>query len=574
LPDKIVWLERNGGTCAASKILVRFFPLSVFLLPTVAFAQPAPKTWNFSDAKAAPLASAYAAPGGVKANVDIKAVNGALRFTNKSGGSFGVKIEATPFDAQEYPLVAFDYTRSSDAKINFFFKVNGAFYGVIFSGPARVRPGSFLLGTIPNVGEKGRAVIPLRDWLRRFQPKAEKLMVEEVLVGNWDNEGYLLAGIGGNGPGATWSLKSFALTAEPKKEVAHFGKPTFVGNDIVWPLEGAALETRSAQFTIDGQKFDFASPFLRLETTLDAKNEVSQRVVFDAASAGLTFKDGQTLNLGLGSDTATLPFNLGSHAVPAPYPRLKWEGPNGESISVPGSDFEVDLGGWVGGSAILQRDTLLPFAGSSSLKFYNRGTATPFDSSLSGAPFDAAQLPVVTFAYKADDRLRIDFRLTWEGVPYFIRFFDRDGGQTPLGKIEGLIPDNKWHRAQIPLLEMMKKVRPTATNFKIDNFGLSDDGWMGNAKALTFNLDDFRFAPRVTDAIRASVTLADISGVGSVSWQLDQNPDTVPDRSPEGGPKLDISLAGKTAGLWWLHVRAQNGGGSWSDVSHFPVVVG
>jgi hypothetical protein len=558
---------------------VRFFPLfaCIYLLNLFSFAalaQGETKSWNLSDAKTPPLASRYAAPGGVEANVDIKVVDGALRLTNKSGGSFGVKIEATPFDAQQYPVVAFDYTRSSDTKINFFFKVNGAFYGVVFSGPAKVRPGSFLLGTIPNVGNKGRVVIPLRDWLRRFQPKADKLNVEEILAGNWDNEGYLLAGIGGNGPGATWSLQNFSLGGKAKTEGAHFGKPTFSGNEIVWPLNGTEIDTRSAVFSLDNQKFDFGSPFLRLETQVVGRNEIAQRVVFDAGAAGMTFRDGQSLALNLAGESAALAFNLGSHISLAPLPRLKWEGPNLEVLNVPGSDFETDLGGWTGETAILQRDTQQPFGGAYSLQFYNPRTASPFDSNLAGGPFDAAQLPVVTFAYRGDDRLRVDFRLMWEGVPYMIRFFDRDGAQTLLGKVEGVVGDGKWHRAQIPLLELMKKIKPTATNFKIDSFGISDDAWMGNARGLTFNLDDFRFAPRMTDSIRATATLADVAGTTAISWQLDQTPDTVPDRSPEGGPKLDASLAGRVAGVWWLHVRAQSGSGSWSETSHFPIVIG
>lgn len=548
--------------------------LSPLICTPSASAQGEGKSWNFSDPKAPPLASQYTAPGGVTANVEIKPVDGALRFTNKSGGSFGVKLEATPFDAQQFPVVAFDYTRSSDAKINFFFKVNGAFYGVVFSGPSKVRPGSFLLGAIPNVGTKGRAVIPLRDWLRRFDPKAEKLNVEEILIGNWDNDGYLLAGIGGNGPGATWSLQSFTLTQVPKVDGVHFAKPSFSGNEIIWPMGEADIDTKTATLTVDNQKFGFESPFLHLETQIDARSTITRRLVFDAAGAGLTFKDGQSVTVALGSETGTLTFNLGSHVATAPLPRLKWEGSGGDAVTVPGSDFETDFGGWTGNAAILQRDTQQPFGGAFSLELYNPRFASPFDATLTGAPFDASLLPVISFAYRADDRVRVDFRVVWEGVNYFIRFLDRDGAQKPLGKIEGVVSDGKWHRAQIPLLDLMKKARPEATNFKIDSFMISDDAWMGNARALSFNIDDFRFAPRAADAIRATATLADIAGVSAVSWQLDQNSETIPDRSPEGGSKLDISLAGRAAGVWWLHVRAQSGSGSWSETSHFPIVVG
>ncbi|WP_105483036.1 hypothetical protein [Abditibacterium utsteinense] len=558
-----------------------FLTLTSFIFCGAAHAQ-APKTWNFADAKfkedaASPLVSPYAAPGGAPSSVRIERKAGALRFTNGAGGSFGLKFNVAPFDAAQFPTIVFNYTRSANTKINFFFKVNGSYYGVIFSGPNRVRPGSFLLGSVPSVGERGRVVIPLRDWLRRFQPKAEKLQVEEMLAGNWDNEGYLLAGIGGNGPGATWSLSSFTLqNATDSTSAVRFGTPAFEGNRIVWPILSGTLDTTKAVFGLDDtQKFGFDSRFLRLETALDAKNAVVQRVVFDAGDAGLVFKDGQKLNLSLESAKESLVFSLGSHASGVPLPRLKWNNLDAPDTLL-NSDFEM-LGSAEefaeGGNALVQLDAALPASGQNSLQFTNPRTASTFDKNFKIAPFDAAQFPVLTFAYRNDDRLRLDFRLRWEDKNYFVRFTDRDGAQTKLGEIEN-IADNQWHRAQISLLDWMKKARPDATNFKVDYFGVSDDAWMGNARAVKWNLDDFRAAPRQSEAIRALTTLRDVAGVSAVSYLIDQKSEGDVDRTPEGGPKLDISLAGRPSGLYWLHLRAQNGSGVWSEVAHFPFFVG
>ncbi len=556
------------------------FPLFLLLIsPLLGRAAQAqtPKTWNFSDpaSDANSLVSPYAAPGGVASSVSIERKAGALRFTNHAGGSFGLKFNLTPFDAAQSPTLAFNYTRSSSAKINFFFKVNGSYYGVIFSGPNRVRPGSFLLGTIPNVGERGRVVIPLRDWLRRFQPKADKLMVEEMLAGNWDNEGYLLAGIGGNGPGATWSLGSFALQDAPPPAPPRFGTPVFEGNRVVWPLQSGILDTTKATLRVNGSQFGFDSRFLRLETTLDAKNATSQRVVFDAGDAGLVFKENQKLDLSLGEAKSNLNFSLGSHASGVPLPRLKWNGLD-VSDALLNSDFEnpgaAQDFAQEGSNIVLKLDDSAPFSGQNSLQFFNPITASPFNAAFKVTQIDAAQFPVLTFAYRNDDRLREDFRLSWEGKNYFIRFTDRDGAQTKLGEIQD-IPDGNWHRAQIPLLDWMKKARPDATNFKVDYFGISDDAWMGNARGVKWNLDDFRAAPRVSGAIRADVLLRDIAGVKSVSYEINQNETGDIDRKPEGGSHLDISLAGRAAGLYWLHLRAQNGAGVWSETAHFPFVV-
>ncbi|MBW3636351.1 MAG: hypothetical protein KY445_07790 [Armatimonadetes bacterium] len=545
---------------------MRFLPLFFLLCAAPVMAQSAPKIYDFNDPKAAPIAVPYAAPGGVTAKVDVEIQNGALHFLNRAGGSFGVKFNIAPFDAEEFSVLSFDYTRSDDAKINLFFKVNGAFYGVAFSGPSRVRPGSFLLGAVPNVGNKGRAVIPLRDWLRRFQPRAEKLQVEEILAGNWDNEGYLLAGIGGNGPGATWSIDNLSLASEPKT-APRFATPRFEGNAVIWPLEnGSTLDTRRAVVVVNGQNFDFASPFLRYETVF--QNETPQRrVVLEAGDANVQLKNGQNLELSLGEARATLPFQLALHGANVPLPRLKWE-----AGSAPDADFETDMGNWSGANAVLTRDAQNPASGNFSLQFHNPRTASLFDATLAGT-IDIAKFPIVTFRYRADDRLRADFRLTWDKKPYSIRFFDRDNPRSRLGTVAGANADGKWHLAQLPLLEWMKKARPDATDFTIESFGVADDAWLGNAQGVKWFLDDFRFAPQISDSLRAQVTLRDVSGVGAVAYVLDQDPETVPDSTPNAQATLEIPLQGRATGLYWLHVRAQNGAGKWSEVAHFPVVV-
>ncbi len=574
---------QNAPRGISSNFAVRF---SLFIVSFSLLASPfagaaraqtpaaSPQVWDFSGAKPDPknlaFASPYAAPGGVATSVAIEQKAGALRFTNRAGGSFGVKLNVAPYDATQFPTLDFSFARSPDTKINLFFKVNGAYYGVIFSGPARVRPGSFLLGTIPNVGAKGRVILPLRDWLRRFQPKAEKLQVEEILAGNWDNEGYLVAGIGGNGPGATWSLTRFAI-APVKEAPPQLGTAFFEGNRLIWPLESGVLDTNKAVLSLNGADTAFDSPFLRLETTLDAKNIASQRVIWETGDAGTSLNDGQKLALKLAGASQDLTFKLGAHAAPAPLPRLKWE--NAPPLDL---DFESGSGaalkGVEAGSAALEIDAQNPASGRNSLRFTNPRTASTFDAGFRPAALDAAQFPALTFAYRHDSRLRLDFRLRWDGKDYFVRFTDRDGNKIKLGEIAD-VPDGKWHYAAMPLLDWMKRARPDATTFLIDDLRVSDDAWLGNARGVAWNLDDLRAAPLVAGSLKATATLADVSGVKSVSFIIDQNPQAEVDSSPESGPNLEIPLGSRAAGLYFLHLRAQNGAGTWSEAAHFPFVV-
>ena len=217
-----------------------FFTLCAAFAPVAAFAQP--KTIDFSAPDDAKIAAPYTVPGGVAAAVDVKIENGALAFTNRAGGSFGVQLNVTPLDLSQISDLSFDYTLSSDAKVNIFLRSGGKYYAIYFSGPKRVRPGTTVLGDLGINSLSGHADIPLREWLGRSSGK-----VEEILIGNWDNTGYALAGIGGNGPGAKWTLDNLKLEKRVQSPVFEAGK--FVGDELEIPARDLA------EFNFDGVIF-------------------------------------------------------------------------------------------------------------------------------------------------------------------------------------------------------------------------------------------------------------------------------------------------------------------------------
>ncbi len=196
---------------------------------------------------AAPF-EAFAVPGGVASGARFVMENGALKMTNAFAGSFSVDTKIKPFNADKYKHLFFDYKLTPDVKVNLFFRVNRKFYGVTFSGPNRVRPGSILLGKIEGVkadNQWHRAHIPLRDWLRESDPLATTLDVDIAVFGNWDNDGWLMAGMGGNGPGASWWVDNFALVG------AGPGEAKFELRDD----DGKALPNPpAAHWTLDGKK--------------------------------------------------------------------------------------------------------------------------------------------------------------------------------------------------------------------------------------------------------------------------------------------------------------------------------
>ena len=294
-------------------------------------------------------------------------------------------------------------------------------------------------------------------------------------------------------------------------------------------------------------------------------------VVPVAAQRALALRNGQQLTWKLLRQGSDAPIAQGdarfsfAELKKTPLPQLKLEGANGD-------DMEGDIGNWKSSDAAVEADDETAATGARSLLLTNRRSASLFSTIVAHPAFDAAQFPVLTFAYRTDDRLRADLNFKWEGKPYSIRFTDRDNPNPRVAAIDAAT-DNQWHVATVDLLAGMKKLRPDATSFAIEQLEFADTKWLGNAKGVQLWLDDWRPAPLVSGAFHATVVSRDPSGVSGVAWIFDQKLDTQPAETSNGNADLKPDLNGKS-GLWWLHVRTQDGAGKWSATAHFPFVVG
>lgn len=610
------------------------FGSALHAVPLSSSTHPDALVLDLSDTTLPATVVPYQAPGGIAAAVDLKSRDGVLTLRNRAGGSFGIKINCTPFDPDKYSHLVFDYKIGPDTKIDFFLRVDGVYHGVHFTGPGEVRPGSVTLGTIPNVvanGQWQRAVLPIRAWLRAIYPNKPAIRVDELVAGNWNNQNYLLAGINGNGPGATWHLAKLALvgagplqgkvtpqsaaislnesapipvTVGQERPVSltaglnwiaqmgsggkiknelplvgaaspTAGKPYWRGNDLVIPItDGAGISTLNLKLTVDGR-----------EAILDGKHVAyygdKGELIYKAAELGLSWKDNSMvavtlsglldkLSRGPGSLQGSALVDYAKHEVKVKTPAVNIEGlpKMGEGT------FENGLDEWTSGEiapgAVVERVAEGAQAGQYALRLTCPRSATRFGATIRSTPFDAARFPVITFNYRATDRLRVDFKIIWDGKPYSIKFTDRDNDVPKLGVLENIVTDGQWQQATIPLLSFMKATRPGATSFRVEKMSVGDEKWLGNARGLQWWVDNWRFVPELEGGkFTAQAAVADISGIKATSWILDDKPGTEPDQTPESGDRIMASGDGRL----WLHVRAQNGAGSWSGTTHVPVIL-
>jgi hypothetical protein len=635
---------RDQFACPASKKSVlprsaRWWPVllapAAIIVPAAAQNQTPPLFFDFNGRVTDSPVVPYSTPGGVPAAVDVKVADGALTMTNKAGGSFGVTFKMTPFDPDQLSYIAFDYRVDKETKVDLFLRVNGKYHGIGFTGPVKMRPGSILLGRVPGVrvdGQWHRAVLPVRDWLRSLYPKADSLKVDEFIAGNWNNEGYLMAGIGGNGPGASWSIDNLALLATSPADKADFtragaatysldgetpktsgqfgrlsdgyhtivirdkkgdllatvpylaasslkaGTPQWQGNDIVLPLTAPnGLDTKALKLKVDNKEYALDSPFLKWEID-------NADLRFAAGDAGLSWKQGDTVSLildgfkdargtGPGTASSVLTMEYGKHDGPMEQPRVTLEG----IASLGDGTFENSLDQWgpqdmngFPGAVVerVKREDAMP-GNEYAVRLTCPRTGTPFGTRIRQQSFDASQFPIISFDYKATDRLRLDFRLNWNGTPYSIKFTDRDTQTPRLGTVDGVTTDGRWHHAEIPLLRWMKQTRPDATTFQVDNLGLADDNWLGNARGVQVWFDNFQFVPRINGTtVNGQVQLSDVTGLKGLSWSVDMVPLSMPDQNADGTNRFQISGDGRC----WLHIRAQNGAGAWGPAAHTPLL--
>lgn len=542
------------------------------MVPVAAWAQTPPYIPDFAKPDATSFVTPFAQTGAVPSPMRIEKDGKAIRMTSLAGGSFGVELKVPPFDLDQLTRLSFDYTATPDAKVNIFFRANGRFYAVLFTGPKKVRPGTIVVHDTHLSKAAGHIEIPLRAAIRSQVPTEASLRVDQILVGNWDNEGYMMAGIGGNGPGASWTISNFKLDKPDVKPV--FEPARFEGDELVVPahdldnLSFKKLPLKTSLGEVDVNYDPLRSAFIYDASVAFGK---------PASTPPEPLRDGQNVDYALRDEAgkvltegkAVFHFN----GLPAPIqPRLALTAPDDKYPRVDFEDSEIPFRMNKTPNTVFLRDSQDPYSGRWSAVMTNPTTASPFDMPAAESTIDVALHPVLTFAYKVDDRLRLDMNMSWNNQPYSIHFTDSDNPNPRLGDLK-VIRDGQWHLAQFNVLEAMKRAQPNATDFKIANMMWNDSGWQGNVKGLKWWLDDLKWAPKAEGKLEGTVMLADATGTSATSYILDQTPTTQADEKAEGGPKLSINLDGKT-GLWWLHVRGQNGAQKWSDTAHYPIWCG
>jgi RHS repeat-associated protein len=207
--------------------------------------------------------------------------------------------------------------------------------------------------------------------------------------------------------------------------------------------------------------------------------------------------------------------NLSSPAQPPPGPPAPFK-PVRPGVLVDNT-FESDLGTFkqrdriVG--AMLSRDNKATPDGSYCLKFTNENHGGNFSSTLIDQPFDIAEYGTMTFDYRIGMGVKVDFFLKVDGRWYNLRFTgdavdyrNKDVNMANLGAIQGVLPDDKWHTANVDLRYLLRQQTGHTRVDEIIMANWSVGGYMklefgNNPRGATYYMDNFKLTgPGKVDA--------------------------------------------------------------------------
>jgi len=151
-----------------------------------------------------------------------------LQISNSNeGGNFASTITNIPFDAEKYSIVQFEYKVPKDVKINLLVKVDDRWYDIEFTDDPKQyrRLNMEKIGAIEGVvndNEWHVAQFNLKKMLKDHPPLQGKdeFIIQEMIMADWDAEGYMKLVYGKNKKGAKYYIDNFMI----KKDSAYTGK--------------------------------------------------------------------------------------------------------------------------------------------------------------------------------------------------------------------------------------------------------------------------------------------------------------------------------------------------------------
>jgi len=568
----------------------------------------------------------------------------AMRVTAARGGGTLAVRRTEAVNLGRTPILCFDYRLPRVepgmpvARVDLYFDVQGVRHRAIFAGPRDDIADTVTVGRFPGVERDGRwhtAMLSLADLLyqrhdavrRQDRIAPADLTIQDVALANYSNEGYLLAGFGGNEAGAWYEVRDFRFVPSAPND----GSPPRV-EGVAFPFQSAGNSSQVViRFTDPGGsgldprsvRMDLAAPRTGVGHALAIGHPAlgyepaSGRIVIDLAAMNVVLNHGERVQV------TVRPLRDRAGNAMAAARKFSWRferrqdraGPVLEWLSCGRASIAYDFdrgsadwypvaarrrlmgvpeGGWLRlDTRTFSRDECFVRAGPrpgraragsrgrpASLKVQNLRMAHDFGAGFMRDTFNLGRYPVMAFDYRIGPRVPIDVSVEVAGTRYALRFSSTAIRQDLLGEFvsyeclgeaPNVVLDERWHHAEVDLFAMLKAHRPCLRTFSARRIEFSDRtcGQLGSHKDSAFHLDNVRLIPVVSRRdLRFEWNAFDLSGVSDYRSAFND----VADFDPTGrvtNADLDRIRHGRA----YFHLKLCDRAGNWSRAYHLPVIV-
>jgi len=204
----------------------------------------------------------------------------------------------------------------------------------------------------------------------------------------------------------------------------------------------------------------------------------------------------------------------------------------------------------------------------SSLKLTNQRAGGHMGAIITSDPYDCEKYPIIAFDYKLPPETKLALTITMRSKPQAITL--NDAATDVIGRVPAIIADNKWRHAQVEIMPMMRR-QFTDGPLIVEQVIMSDRNTMDNAAGAVAHFDNFVIGQigKYPPVLRWRAT--DATGIKGYSFVLDQNSATVPPETVTG-TELAKSFDAMTGGIWYFHLRAEDGAGNWGPPATYALL--
>lgn len=231
-----------------------------------------------------------------------------------------------------------------------------------------------------------------------------------------------------------------------------------------------------------------------------------------------------------------------------------------------GTESWASPGGKNGAKVALSREQ--PADGSPYIELTQTNRGGLMQAYVLRATYYAEAYPIISFDYNFDPGVHMDLALLCNGQWFYIALTDNPAGA--IGRIPGVVADGKWHRASIDVYPLLRR-HIRRGSLAVTRIIVGDRNRPDNPPGAKARFDNFVIAQVGKGPVKVAWRATDATGIKGYSYVLDRSGATEPDTQAETKESV-LSLGDLAPGLWYLHVRAQDGAGNWGPAAHYAII--